>query len=85
MIKIPEGSELATGIVIEALANAMFRVEVDEIPENYKTADNSVEQSTIIAQLSGKMRLNRIRIIVGDKVEILFDQYGGRPRIIRRI
>ncbi len=92
MAKIPEGSELITGMVVEALANALFRVEVDQVPANRKPdetdeeAIEGVEQKpSYIAQLGGKMRLHRIRIIVGDRVELLFDQYGGRPRIIKRL
>lgn len=85
MVKIPEGSEIATGVVVEALANAMFRVAVDEVPKNRQIEESPDEQPSFIAQLGGKMRLHRIRIIVGDRVELLFDQYGGRPRIIRRL
>ncbi len=84
MTKQPEGSEITTGTVVEALANAMFRVELDEQPKN-RPLEEGAEQPLYIAQLGGKMRLHRIRIIVGDKVELLFDQYGGRPRIIRRL
>lgn len=58
-------------VVLEALPNTMFRVE---------KADGSV----ILAYLSGKMRLNRIRVLIGDKVEMETDPYGGKARIIRR-
>ncbi len=64
--------EVAVGSVIEALPNTLFRVELD--PERI-----------ILAYLSGKMRLHRIRVLVGDKVEVLLDSYGGRARIIRRL
>ncbi len=61
----------AFGIVIEALPNTLFRVELkdDEI---------------IIAYLSGKMRIHRIKVLIGDKVEVILDPYGGKGRIIRR-
>ena len=58
------------GVVREALPNTLFRVMIDE-------------QETL-AYLSGKMRLHRIKILVGDKVEVLIDPYGGKGRIIRR-
>ena len=58
------------GVVSEALPNTLFRVMIDE-------------QETL-AYLSGKMRLHRIKILVGDKVEVLIDPYGGKGRIIRR-
>lgn len=62
------------GIVTEALPNAMFRVSVKS--EN--------EEKEVISYLSGKMRINRIRVLVGDKVLVQLDPYGGRGRIIKR-
>jgi len=38
-----------------------------------------------LVYLSGKMRLNRIKVIIGDSVEVVLDPYGGRGRIVRRI
>lgn len=61
------------GMITEALPNALFRVRLQE---------NSQE---IIAYLSGKMRLNRIKVLIGDSVEVVLDPYGGRGRIVRRI
>jgi len=58
--------------VTEALPNTMFRCLTDETHED------------MLAYLSGKMRLHRIRVLVGDKVEIVLDPYGGKGRIIRR-
>lgn len=65
-------NNLATGTVVEALPNTLFRVELD----------NSKE--IILAYLAGKMRMNRIRVLIGDKVELELDPYGGRARITRR-
>ena len=45
------------GTVIEALSNAMFRVELDN-------------GHVIIGHLSGKMRMHYIRILPGDKVRV---------------
>jgi translation initiation factor IF-1 len=61
------------GTVVEALPNAIFRVQVAEKDE------------PIMAFLSGKMRLNRIRVLVGDRVELEIDPYGGKSRIIHRM
>lgn len=64
---------LIQGTITEALPNAMFRVLLDDGNE-------------IIAYLSGKMRMHRIKVIIGDKVEMVKDEYGGnRSRIIRRM
>jgi translation initiation factor IF-1 len=62
----------ASGQVIEALAGALFRVEMED-------------KSVILAYLSGKMRINHIRILVGDKVKLILDPYGGKARITRRL
>ncbi len=69
-----EGIKIMTGLVVEALPNANFRVINDE---------NGKE---ILAHLAGKMRINRIKIVVGDKVKIEMSPYGTtRGRIIHRL
>ncbi len=62
----------ATGTVIEALPNTMFRVEFED-------------GTTQIVYLAGKMRLHRIKVLVGDKVTIKLDSYGGRGRVVKRL
>ena len=64
--------ETVIGTVDEALPNTLFRV----------TLENG---DKILTFLAGKMRMYRIRVLVGDKVEITLDQYGGKGRIIRRL
>ena len=60
------------GIVKETLPNAMFRVEVEG---GY----------IILGHVSGKMRMNFIRILPGDKVVLELSPYDlTRGRIIRR-
>jgi translation initiation factor IF-1 len=59
------------GIVTEALPNTLFRVDIGE-------------GKIIIAYLAGKMRMHRIKVLVGDRVEVLIDPYGGKGRIIKR-
>lgn len=59
--------------VIEALPNTFFKV---------KRLDNDEEMLTY---LSGKMRLNRIRVLIGDKVTVEIDPYGGKGRIVKRV
>jgi translation initiation factor IF-1 len=71
--------EVVRAKVIEALANAHFRVEFEKPPVEGE------ENEPVIAYLAGKMRLHRIRVIVGDTVEVLLDPYGGKPRIVRRL
>lgn len=71
MVKNKQNIEIALGSVIEALPNAMFRVNLDKGGE-------------VLSYLSGKMRIHRIRVIIGDKVELEIDPYGGKARIVRR-
>lgn len=64
---------LVYGTVEEALPNALFRVKLDET------------NTTVLAYLAGKMRRFRIRVLVGDKVSIVPDPYGGKGRITKRL
>lgn len=62
-----------TGIVVESLPNIMFRVKIDG------------SEDELLSYLSGKMRLHRIRVLVGDKVLLELEPYGGKARIIKRL
>lgn len=64
-------NDTAEGVVTEALPNALFRVELNEGGE-------------ILAYLAGKMRLHRIKVLLGDTVQVKLDPYGGKGRIVRR-
>ena len=68
-----DNNKTKVGVVVENLPNTMFRVQFDDQEELH------------LAYLSGKMKLYRIRILVGDKVEVLLDPYGGKGRIIKRL
>ena len=70
----------AKGVVTEALPSTLFRVKLDS-----KIEDKSEEQKEILAYLSGKMRMHRIKVLIGDSVEIVLDPYGGKGRIIKRL
>ena len=60
------------GIVMELLPNAMFRVKLPN-------------EKIIIGVISGKMRQNGIKILLGDTVEVEFSPYDlTRGRITRR-
>jgi translation initiation factor IF-1 len=50
------------GIIAEALSNAMFRVELENKHE-------------VIAHISGKMRMNYIKILPGDRVKLEMSPY----------
>jgi len=63
--------EVVEGVVEEALPNTLFRVQLG-------TGD------TVLAYLAGKMRLHRIKVLVGDRVLLQLDPYGGKARIVRR-
>ena len=65
-------SDAITGTVEEVLPNSLFRVRMPS-------------GELLLAYLAGKMRLHRIRVLVGDTVELVLDPYGGRARIVRRL
>lgn len=61
------------GTVVEPLPNAMFRVELDN---GHK----------VLAHISGKMRMNYIRILQGDRVKVELSPYDlSRGRITFRV
>lgn len=67
-----EKTDETTGTVEEVLPNSLFRVRMPG-------------GELLLAYLAGKMRLHRIRVLLGDKVELVIDPYGGRARIVRRL
>ena len=60
------------GVIVEALSNAMFRVELEN-------------GHVLIAHISGKMRMHYIKLLPGDKVTIEMSPYVlTKGRIIWR-
>jgi len=71
-ISIKEGVIEAEGTILEALPNAMFRVELEN---GHK----------VLGHISGKMRMHYIKILPGDKVRVEISPYDlTRGRIIFR-
>lgn len=62
----------AKGVVTEALPSTLFRLKMEDDTE-------------MLAYLSGKMRLHRIKVLIGDTVEVVLDPYGGKGRIVKRL
>lgn len=60
------------GVVVEALPDTLFKVRLEGEEEK-------------LAYLAGKMKMNRIRVMVGDRVVVEIDPYGGKGRIIKRL
>jgi translation initiation factor IF-1 len=67
-----KSDETVAGTVEEVLPNSLFRVRMSS-------------GELLLAYLAGKMRLHRIRVLVGDTVELVIDPYGGRARIVKRL
>ena len=62
------------GTIKEALSNAMFRIQLQDVDKE------------VISLASGKIRMNRIRLVVGDLVEVEFSPYDlDKGRISRRL
>ena len=66
----------ARGIVTEALPSTLFRVKIE---------NNKEGEKEILAYLGGKMRMHRIKVLIGDSVEVVLDPYGGKGRIVKRL
>lgn len=71
-MSISATEETKQGRVIEAMPNAHFKIR-------YK--DNSEG----IGYLAGKMKVFKIRVLVGDMVEAVVDRRGGKGRIVKRL
>ena len=69
---VKEESLEFTGVVLELLPNAMFKVKLENDHE-------------VLAYTSGKLRKNRIRVLVGDKVDVEMTPYDlTKGRIVYR-
>lgn len=67
-----QGATEFDGQVLENLPNTMFRVQLSD-------------GRTVLCTLSGKMRLNYIKILPGDKVKVEMTEYDdARGRIVYR-
>lgn len=67
-----EGKIEKNGIVRETLPNAFFRVELEDGRE-------------VLAHVSGKMRIHRIKVLPGDSVRVEISPYDpGRGRVVYR-
>jgi translation initiation factor IF-1 len=64
--------EKVTGTVIEALPDTQFKVQLEDGRD-------------VLAYLAGKMRMNYIKVMMGDKVTIELSPDGKRGRIVRRL
>lgn len=61
------------GKVVESLPNAVFRIQLDS-------------GQVVLGHLSGKMRVNMIRVLTGDRVIMEMTPYDlGKGRIVRRL
>jgi translation initiation factor IF-1 len=69
-----DGSDkISNGTIKEALPNATFRVSMDD-------------GSEFLGYLSGKMRIHRIKVMVGDRVSLKLSPYDkDKGRIVKRL
>lgn len=67
-----EEIETTEGRVIEALPSTLFRIDIGS-------------GKALISYLGGRMRVHKIKVLVGDKVLVQIDPYGGKGRIIKRL
>ena len=67
-----QDKEKVNGTVLEALPDTNFRVQLEDGRE-------------VLCYLAGKMRMNYIKVMIGDKVTLELSPDGKRGRIIRRL
>jgi len=72
MVNVKDDDNLAEAVVTEIMPNTMFKVQYEDGQEE-------------IAYLAGKMRIHRIKVLMGDRVVVKRDPYGGKGRIVKRI
>jgi translation initiation factor IF-1 len=91
MSEVEDTKATVNGTVEEVLPNSLFRVRISSLADSSSGAsanedvDHASEKPLVLAYLAGKMRLHRIRVLMGDQVEMVLDPYGGRARIVRRL
>jgi len=74
-----QGSIELEGVVAECLPNTLFRVKIND--QRFEKLSGKI----VLCHLSGKMRINYIRILPGDKVKIEMTPYDiGKGRIVYR-
>lgn len=75
--------QIISGVVVEALPDTLFKVKLDQGIRQGDEAELN-EGKELLCYLAGKMRVNRIRVLIGDRVAVEIDPYGGKGRIIKR-
>lgn len=74
------------GRVVEALPNAVFRVQINLPPKPGANISLDKPKQEILAHIAGKLRVNRIRVLPGDLVRVELTPYDlTRGRITRRL
>jgi len=69
------------GIVVEALPSLVFKVNI-----LVKNKEGKEEEKEVLGHLAGKLKINHIRIIPGDRVSLeMPDLNDRRGRIVRRL
>ena len=69
---INQQKEKVNGLVIEALPDTKFKVKLEDGKE-------------ILAYLAGRLRLNYIKVMMGDRVTLELSPDGTKGRIVRRL
>ena len=74
-----EGNIEVIGKVLESLPNTLFRVEIE------KNSPEALVGKVLLCHIAGKMRMNYIRILPGDRVKVEISPYDlSKGRIIYR-
>ena len=64
---------IVAGEVVECLPGTLFRIKIGDLPH------------LVVAHLSGRMRKNKIRVLLGDRIEMEMSPYDlTKGRIVKR-
>ncbi len=70
---VPPSATAKEGLVVEALPSLAFRIKMKDM------------DAKVLAYLAGKMKMNHIRVLPGDRVLVELSPDGRRGRIVRRL
>lgn len=66
-----------SGVVVEVLAGSWFKIKIDDMGDETK--------NMVLAYLGGKLRQNKIKVILGDKVVVAVSPYDySRGKVVFR-
>jgi translation initiation factor IF-1 len=70
--ELNQNEQMVVGTILDTLPNTTYRIELED-------------GRLMIAYLSGRMKRFRIKVLIGDKVEIVTDSSAEKGRVVKRL